>query len=316
MADNREALHGEQTPPAVLVVNTLARHGGSYFRAARRALKERGVQLSTSYPVARERDLLRVVRAAVESRARLLVIGGGDGTVSAVSGLLAFREVVLGLLPLGTGNDFARTLGIPLDLEGACRTVVEGHVQEVTLGEVNGHYFLNTVLIGFPGHVNHSVPNWLKRVAGRVAYAAAALYALVASPAFRATITVDGVRAEVATRVVILGNGRFHTPARGQLPAGQADVDRLIVQAPRDARFSTMARLALEFALRGRLNPTLLLAMSGREVIVETDSPQEIDADGDEIGWTPARASLAPGALRVLTPAAAARREDEAHLAA
>ncbi|MHB1417487.1 MAG: diacylglycerol/lipid kinase family protein [Chloroflexota bacterium] len=304
MQTNRDERELEGPREAALIVNKLARRGSHYRRAAQAALARAGVQVTDAYQIERARDLPRVTRAAL-ARNRVLIVGGGDGTVSAIVDVLVDTDATLGLLPLGTGNDFARTLGIPLDLEGACRTIAQGHVQAVNLALLNGNYFVNTALIGFGAHVNHTVPNWLKRLTGKGAYALAASFALVRSPSFETAILVDGVRIELRTTLVLVGNGIFHSPAKIRLPAGPGDRDRLIVQAPRDGRKSTMFRLALDVGLRGRPRPDLLMSVSGRDIQIETNPVQEIDIDGEMSGWTPVRATLVPKGLRVFTPAPA-----------
>ncbi len=308
-------------PPAVLIVNTRSRRGAEYFHLAHRYLKELGVNLVRSYPIERREDLLRAVRGAEEERVPLIIVGGGDGTISAVADLLAQGDTVLGVLPLGTGNDFPRALGIPDDLEGACRAlaagIAVGRVEVVNLARINGRHFVNTALIGYAGHMNHAVPNWLKRVAGRTAYALAAGYSLLASRPFRAAVAVDGERQELETTLVVVGNCRFHPPAQADQSAQRSDcADLLVVQMPRDARPTTLARLAFEFALLGRLDPSLLVTLTGRRVFVEADPPQEIDVDGEPAGWTPAAASVALAALRLVLPPEGAADERRPPLAA
>lgn len=291
----------------MLVVNTLSRRGAELFRKAHRQLKQCGVDLSASYPIRNQRDLYRAVRAAVDDEAtRRIVVGGGDGTISTVADAIAHHDITLGVLPLGTGNDFTRIMGVPSDLEGACQVIALGETAPVNLGRINERYFLSTAMIGFPAHINHSVPGWSKRLLGRAAYALAASAALLEPRPFRARIKVDGLSLELETTLVVIGNGRFHPPVEALPDARPADLDRLLVQAPRDGRARTLLRLGWEFARHGRLNPDHLVSLSGKEVVVETDPPQEIDVDGEFSGWTPARARLAPGAVRVIVPAGSA----------
>lgn len=290
-------------PSTVLVVNTLSRRGADLFRRAHRRLKDCGVDLSASYPIRNQDDLIRAVKAALKDDATTrIVVGGGDGTISTVADAIAHRDITLGVLPLGTGNDFTRIMGVPLDLPGACQVITGGSTRTVNLGRVNGRYFLNTVLIGFPAHINHSVPGWAKRFLGKTAYPLAASAALLQPRPFRANIAVDGKRHELETSLVVLGNGRFHPPVEALPETERVDLDRLVVQVPRDGTAGLLFRLGLEYLRTGQLNPALLLTLSGREVVVETDRPQEIDVDGVFAGWTPASAVLAPGALRVIVP--------------
>jgi len=94
------------------------------------------------------RDIFIETRRAVDAGRRLVLACGGDGTISAVASVLAGTETLLGVLPSGTFNFFARLLRVPLDLEGAARTLFDGEVEEVSLGEVNGRVFVNNASIG------------------------------------------------------------------------------------------------------------------------------------------------------------------------
>lgn len=101
-------------------------------------------------------DISRYAQEAVRKGCTTVVAGGGDGTVSAVAAVLAGTDAVLGVLPLGTLNHFAKDAGIPLDLDEAVATITEGYVQTVDLGEVNGRTFINNSSLGlYPKIVRH-----------------------------------------------------------------------------------------------------------------------------------------------------------------
>ncbi len=96
----------------------------------------------------RPADIPRFTRAAVESGRSMVLAGGGDGTISTVASVLSGTETLLGVLPCGTFNYFARLLGIPLDTEAAVRACIDGEIKRVPLGEVNGRVFLNNASMG------------------------------------------------------------------------------------------------------------------------------------------------------------------------
>jgi diacylglycerol kinase (ATP) len=110
---------------AALIVNTRSRSGERTFFQALDRLQELGVTLGPTYAVRDPARLPETVRDVLDddSGYELLILGGGDGSVSSVVDFLAHHDITLGLLPLGTANDFARTLGIPSDIEGACQTI-------------------------------------------------------------------------------------------------------------------------------------------------------------------------------------------------
>ncbi|MGA8712584.1 MAG: diacylglycerol kinase family protein, partial [Roseiarcus sp.] len=118
------------------------------------AAREHLVRISAEFGVepriviARGADLPLSAARALGENSRLVVAGGGDGTINAVAGALAGRDTALGVLPIGTLNHFARDVGIPLNLEAAVRTLFTGQVKKVDVGEVNGRVFVNNSGIG------------------------------------------------------------------------------------------------------------------------------------------------------------------------
>ena len=93
-------------------------------------------------------DVVDITTRAVKDNYQTIIAGGGDGTISSVAGVLAGTGRILGVLPLGTLNHFAKDLQIPLDIEGALNTIVASNIMQVDVGEVNGRFFLNNSSLG------------------------------------------------------------------------------------------------------------------------------------------------------------------------
>jgi diacylglycerol kinase (ATP) len=233
----------------------------------------------------------------------LLVAGGGDGTLSLVSRYLARRDIALGVLPLGTTNNFARTLGIPLDVMGAVGLLASGKVADVDLGEADGTFFANLVSVGLSGHVAATVPHSLKRLLGRAAYPLAAVAGLPGHRPFRAVITAGDEQRTVTTHQLNIANGSFHA---GRPITGDASADdRLLLAyslggASRAALVGATLRHALAGARRSHAEPAFLVT---RDLHLHTDPPLPLVVDGEVHGRTPARITLAPNALRVMVAA-------------
>src|SRR5215213_2507366 len=165
---------------AALIVNTRSRSGERTFFQALDRLQELGVPLGVTYAI---RDPARLPETVRE------VLDDGYGTVSSVVDFLAHHDSVLGLLPLGTANDFARTLDIPQDIEGACKTIAEGKLVDVDLGLAGDNYYVNAASVGLGVEATRALSPWLKRSTGPLAYPAAAIRAFLKHEPFSARMT-------------------------------------------------------------------------------------------------------------------------------
>ncbi|MBI5443968.1 MAG: lipid kinase [Deltaproteobacteria bacterium] len=286
---------------AVLVVNARSRAGARFFSRAVEILTDRGIRLEEVHGLKDPARLPEIVGRAADRGIRLVIAGGGDGTMTSVVGPLAYRDAVLGVLPLGTGNAFARSLGIPLDLEGAVDVLVHGDVAAVDLGKVNRKYFANVASIGVTTAVARRISAVTKRWLGPIAYAIVGARVLLSLRPFRCRVQADDKRFEVDTRQLVLANGRFF--GIGVVAPGAHVDDRLLTV------FTVGEESRLEYVkvwtafLLGR-NSLLTGSnyLSSRVVDVETDPPQHVNADGEAVGRTPARFEVAPEALKVLVP--------------
>jgi diacylglycerol kinase (ATP) len=312
-------------PRTVLLVNVRARVAAELYERAREELIRAGVVLHHAEAVDDPALLAARVHAAVADGATRVVVGGGDGSLSTAAGVLAGGPVALGILPLGTANDFARGLRIPrAELRAAARIVAAGAARAVDVGRIGERVFLNAASVGVSSGLIRRLDGGLKPAAGPLAYPAAGAAEAAQLRPFRARITFGGGGGEGATRVVdalqiVVENGRFHGGGRLVAPGARVDDRRLhayVLAAASDAagepgpadRAKDVARLA-RFALllaRGRHleHPALFHARVSR-VTVETEPRLELDADGELCAETPAELSSWPGALSVLAPPAA-----------
>src|SRR5947209_7093821 len=103
---------------AALIINTRSRKGEEFFFEILELLEKNGIVVESSYPVSNSVFLQRAVKEAIAKGPKLVIVGGGDGTLSSVVQHFAYKSIVLGVLPLGTGNSFARSLELPLDISG------------------------------------------------------------------------------------------------------------------------------------------------------------------------------------------------------
>src|SRR5919112_3917808 len=174
---------------AALVVNTRSRTGERAFFRAIDLLQELGVSLGVTYAIRDPARLTETVREVVDDGHRFLILGGGDGSVSSVVDFLADRDVVLGLLPLGTANDFARTLEMPEDVESACQAIAGGKIVDVDLGLAGDTYYVNVASVGLSVGATRALSPWLKKSTGPLAYPLAAMRAFLRHEPFFARLT-------------------------------------------------------------------------------------------------------------------------------
>jgi diacylglycerol kinase (ATP) len=285
---------------AALVVNAKSRRGRQFYADAHDRLQKAGFKLLGAYAV--DRDLEHHLQQAIDLGPDLLVAGGGDGTISTAGRMLAHRDMALGLLPLGTTNNFARTVGIPPDLDTAITTLTEGLVIDVDLGIAGDMPFTNHVGVGLSAEVMINAPSRLKRAVGRLAYPLTALGLLARHKPLRATVRADGREIVFATHQVYVANGGFHA-GRPITADAHAD-DRLLVAYPvggstRRELLTETARNALT-GHRRTLHERPFLAVG--ELWLETDRPAAVEVDGEPCGRTPLRIALDANALRIMAP--------------
>ncbi|HET6521704.1 MAG TPA: diacylglycerol kinase family protein [Geminicoccaceae bacterium] len=248
------------------------------------------------------------VRAAAGSDADAIVVGGGDGTISAAARALAGGEKPLGVLPLGTFNHFAKDLGVPLKLEDAARAVAQGVVRAVDVAEVNGRTFVNNSVLGIYAGVVRARDMQRRRL-GRdrwVALFHAALGALRRFPMLRLRVAgaAAGGGAWRRTAFVFVGNNDYELPLYPS--GGRASLER--------------GRLSVYVATPSGRLATVLMAL--RALVGRPDSGRDLDrmlvpevtiesrkrrlralVDGEVVYMRPPlRYRIRPRALRVLTP--------------
>ena len=285
---------------AVLVVNTRSRRGRRLFGDARQLLAARGFTLTT-FAVSHPERLPGIVRDAIARGHRLVVVGGGDGTISSVVGDFAYHDTVLGLLPLGTANSFARALGIPLTVDAAVDTVVAGKVVDVDLGRLDGAYFANAAAIGLPASIARHMPRLLKRWLGRVGYLLVACARLPAHRAFLCDVEIDAQRHRFAALEVRVANGQYQGGIRVADEASVESHDLVLQAIEAQSRWSIVRFWA--YALLGMPTHTAeVRVLRGQSVALVTTPRKYVSVDGEVAARTPVHFAVAREALLVMVP--------------
>ena len=238
-------------------------------------------------------------RAAVKQGERVIVMSG-DGLVGQVGGELANTGTVMGILPGGRGNDFARVLGIPADVEEAAGMIAAGQTREVDVGEINGARFLCIASCGFD-----SEANWIaneSRVRGPLVYAYAALRALAAWKPATFTLQFEDESVQSTGYTVAAANGNAY--GGGMLAAPNAILDDGLLDVGATGNVSKFRFLrGLGQIFKGEHLETLQVReWRVPSVRIDADRPFTVYADGDPIAELPATVRVLPRALRVIVP--------------
>jgi len=286
---------------AALIVNAQSRRGDDLFQQAREKLQAAGFKLIAAHAVHDPTELALTVRQAVRNGAPMVIVGGGDGSLSGTVDEVVDTGCVFAVLPLGTANSFARTLGIPLDLDAAVACLANGRRRRIDLGMIDDDYFLNAASIGLSPTIGATIPHKLKKYLGRAGYLAWAARCFLKLKPFRLILN-DGARERRmwSTEVRVL-NGRFHG---GVELTEEADVDSgdIIIQAVtgRNRLSLILDWYAKVFKLRDRNAHTE--DFRGREFRLDTRPSLRISIDGEVLARTPVTVKVASRAIEVVAP--------------
>ena len=290
------------TRRVLLIVNPAAGGGRAAQRlpGAEAALRRLGVDFETARTTSLEhaRELARTAARTGAVAATL----SGDGLVGAVAGELTGTEGVLGVLPGGRGNDFARVLGIPEDVEAACAIVAGGAERLIDVGEVDGRPFIGIASAGFDSEANR-VANETKLIRGDLVYAYGALRALLAWKPARFTLDLDG-RETIAYSgySIACANSKAYGGGMYLAPDAELDDGRLdVVCTGLGTKRRALYNLPKLFKGRHLESPGMHVRRAA-EVRVSADRPFVVFADGDPIGELPVTVGVRHRALRVLAP--------------
>jgi diacylglycerol kinase family enzyme len=294
--------------PAVCILNAHAGSDGA--RKAQAQLSElfAATGASVTIVLAEGGDALSAAaQQAVARRCRMVIAAGGDGTVNTVASAVTGTGIVLGVLPLGTLNHFAKDLKIPLALDAAVATLFSGRVVGVDVGEVNGRRFVNNSSLGLYPTIVRRREGLQAQGSGKwTAFAQASAYALLRYARLTVTLDVkDGETVREETPFVFIGNNRYEFSGlrigeRSRLDEGQL----WIYRAPRATRVGLL-RLALQ-ALIGRPGQNDLVQVAAAEFRIVTRRKRiHVATDGEVTTLaTPLHYRILPRALCVMVPVA------------
>ena len=288
-----------------LIVNPTSGRGrgSTVAKQASQLLDKQGVTHEVIYSRS-PGDPARLTRESIRDRTAAVVAIGGDGLVSQVAGELVETDTPLGIIPAGRGNDFARGLGIPLDIAGACAAIVTGHQQRVDVGQANGRYFFSVAVMGLAAEINRKA-NTFTKLRVNALYSLLTVITIFTDEPQPFTVEYEGRRRRCYSWMIAVGNTWSSARGMALVPAARPDdgqLDACIINGM--GKFELLLSVFPK-VFRGRhLYHTGVDTIRGREMTIESDRPCDMYADGERIGPLPVILKAVPQALSVFVPTA------------
>jgi len=292
----------EETLPkqAILVVNAGSRKGADLFAQARDKLTAAGVELLGAKKCKTAKTMETAVKSALK-KAPMVIVGGGDGSLSSFVDFFVGTKVVFAFLPLGTANSFARTVGVPLDLDGAVDVIANGVARKIDVGCINGDYFLNAAAMGIAPKVAQTVPHDLKRKLGRLGYLIWASWSAANFRAFRVKLE-DGKRTvRMWATEVRIANGRYHGGIElienADLKSGE-----IVIQVVTGRSILKLGWSYFAAATKLKARHEATREFVAQKVTLSTKPRMRVSIDGEVARETPLEISAVPDAVTIAVP--------------
>jgi YegS/Rv2252/BmrU family lipid kinase len=288
---------------AALIVNPVARTLPSPDRLATAPawLRLRGWEVEEHRTEAAG-HATELARRAAERGCDAVIAVGGDGTVNEAINGLAGSDSALAVIPAGTANVWAHEVRLPRHPAAVARLLDQGDLRRIDLGMVNDRYFLLMASLGVDSIVVSAIPPWAKRTFGRMAYVSRGLREAVTFPAVPARIVVDGERRDADLLMVVVGNTRSYGGVLKITNLAIADDGQLDMVLYNGSGIGRIVNYVARTFIGRHVRAPGALYRSAETIAIETATPLPIQVDGDLAGQTPARFSIARGALRVIVP--------------
>jgi YegS/Rv2252/BmrU family lipid kinase len=288
------------TRRALLIVNNKSRSGETQCKTAIERLRAHDIE--PVHVECKRREDMSPLIVRHKGQVDCVVVGGGDGTINAAALGVIEADLPLGILPLGTANDLARTLEIPPDLDGAADIIAAGKTRRIDLGLVNGEPFFNVASIGLSAELAQKLTRDIKRRYGRLGYALVALKVLLQARPFRAIITTETETVRVRTLQVAVGNGVFYGGGNAVEQDAAIDDQHLDLYSLELERAWKLALMARSFRYGRHGAWSEVRAIKAKEFDIRTRRPRPINADGEIVTQTPAHFTIKPCAVTVFAP--------------
>lgn len=214
---------------------------------------------------------------------RIIVAVGGDGTVNEVSqGIINRGDGVLGIIPGGTGNDMARSLGLPMDPKKAIDEILIGNRKMIDIGRVNSSSFLNIASVGFDAEVVDNNRKIRKKVKGAISYAISLVYTIFQFKSKPVSIEIDGKRNRENILLLAVGNGKYYGGGIKVLPHAELDDGYLHICLIADiSKLKLLLLFPSVFKGNHLKHKKYVRTYRARSVILKSEKDITLNVDGD-----------------------------------
>lgn len=262
---------------------------------------ERGGLETSTHATTGEGDATLAAADAVERGFDVIIAAGGDGTLYEVINGMAEKpnRPPLGIIPLGTTNDFARAMAIPKNWESACDIITRGYERVIDLGKANQRYFINIAGGGSLTELTYEVPSKLKTMLGQLAYYMKGLEKLPRLRPIELYIRADGREMHEEVMIFLISNTNSVAGFEKLLPDASIDDGLLDVIIVKKCNLVELIRV-VTLALRGEhLNDPNLIHFQTKHIQVTSPDYTQLNLDGEFGGTLPGSFSVLPSHLRI-----------------
>ena len=285
-----------------VIVNGKSRRGRALFKTACDGLEAAGFTLTAAHALRNPRLLGPTLDQVIRDGNDVIAVGGGDGTLALAAGKMAGKPLLMAVLPFGTANSFARTLGIAPEVGPALAVIANGDTARADVVAVGDTHFINSATVGIPARIAQDIPPGLKRWFGRVGYLAYGCYKFFTMTPFTARITIAG-QPDITEKVleIRIGNGAFVGGLR-VIDGADPESRDVVIQLVRGRYAAALAgvwaaSLAGWRPARGRVREIRAQAFT-----VSCTPEQPLSVDGETGTRTPVTFTVDPGSLHIIVP--------------
>lgn len=285
-----------------IFINANSKTGKENAEAAFAAFEKAGVEIDPKHLTESAEEAEKLLRECVAAKVPMVIVAGGDGALSMAANVLAGSQTAMAALPMGTGNTFARSIQMPLDLADAAAAIATGKIIPVDVGRVNGRVFLNSVTLGISGDIVKNLDGETKARLGLLSWPARILPILWGHHALHLKISANGKSFHVRTHQLIISNGRYLAgPIEAAPDASLQDSCLRVFALGKDWKSLLKSTFLWIIGRHNSWKETHYF--TAKKVRVESRRKTiEADVDGELCESTPLKLEVEVGVLRVLAP--------------